>query len=412
MHGLKHALAAAILAQAGLWTIPMASDAAAAATGAGKVILVKKTSPAFDRYTDRADAAIQKWMRDHFWRMLVYSPYFDQKTSWYPNAWIYLDAYAIYTTGSGQGNIADAHPDWILRDARKSKLYIPWECNPKLHTCPQYAADFSSPGFRQWWVDQARAYLARGRYKGLWIDDVNFDWRVSDGDGAPADPIDPNTGRPMTITNWRRYFAGFLEKVRRELPDIEIVTNSIWYAGGASRDPDPCVQRQIAASDVINIEHGVNDRGLTGGDGPWSLNALLDYIDRVNRGGKRVVIDGIGGGDPNDGGAVEYAIACYFLVSNGANAVGDSGMVLTPEKWWPVLDVNLGDPLGCRFTWKGLLRRDFTRGVVLVNPPGAPAVTVPSPGPYSRIGGRANKLIALGAAQGMILALNHGDDAK
>src|SRR6266567_2837047 len=216
--GHKHGVAVAILVSAIVLTIPMTSRSGAVATTAGRVFLVKKTSPAFDRYTDTLNGAMQRWMRDHFWRMLVYSPYFDDKTSWYPNGWIYLDSYAIYASPSDGENLADIHPDWILRDTRNFKLYIPWECNPGVHACPQYAADFSNPRFRQWWVDKATAALARGRYKGLWIDDVNLDWRVSDGDGKPANPIDSSTGRPMTIENWRRYFAEFLEKVRRDLP--------------------------------------------------------------------------------------------------------------------------------------------------------------------------------------------------
>ncbi len=346
---------------------------------------------------------MQRWMRDRFWRMLVYSPYFDEKTSWYPNAWIYLDSYAIYTSSSDGGNLADMHPEWILHDARNSKLYIPWGCNPGIHACPQYAADFSNPHFRQWWVDKARAALARGRYKGLWIDDVNFDWRVSDGDGAPANPIDPSTSRPMTIENWRRYFAEFLEKVRHDLPGIEIVTNSIWYAGGPARDLDAYVQRQIAASDILTIEHGVNDRGLRGGNGKWSLNALLAYIDRVNRAGRGVVIGGIGGGDPNDLAAIEYAVACYFLTSNGKNAVGDFGKAVTPENWWSGFDVNLGAALASRFTWRGLLRRDFTGGIVLVNPPQGRMIAVTPPGAYRRVNGRMAKSIVVGPAHGVIL---------
>jgi hypothetical protein len=342
-------------------------------------------------------------MRDHFWRMLVYSPHFDKKTSWYPNAWIYLDSYAIYTSSADGENLAHIHPDWVLRDARSARLYIPWGCDPVKHACPQYAADFSNPGFRQWWVDKARASLARGRYKGLWIDDVNFDWRISDGNGEAAFPIDPHTGHATSIEDWRRYFAEFLEKVRRDLPGVEIAANSIWYGGGPARDLDEYVQRQIAASDIITIENGVNDRGLTGGDGIWSLNALLAYIDRINRAGKRVVIGGLGGDDPNDLAAAEYTIACYFLTSNGNNAVGDFGMAVTPEKWWPGLDVNLGAPLAARFTWNGLLRRDFTAGMVLINPPQGRIITVAPPKPCRRINGHAVKSITLGPAQGVVL---------
>jgi len=369
----------------------------------GKVLLVKKASPDFDKFTNTPNGSIQEWMRNHFWRMLVYSPNFDKKTSWYSNGWIYLDSYAIYKNPSHGENLADLHPEWVLRDERNSRLYIPWDCDPVSHSCPQFAADFSNPEFRQWWVDKARSSLARGRYRGLWIDDVNFDTRISDGDGAPAIPIDPNTGQSMTIGNWRKYLAEFLEKVRLEIPQIEIVTNSIWYAGGHARDSDEYVQRQIAVSDIITIEHGVNDRGLTGGDGIWSLNALLAYIDRINRAGKGVVLGGLGNDDPDDRSSVEYTVACYFLVSNGRNAVGDFSMSVTPEKWPTMLDVNLGPPTGARFSWQGLLRRDFTAGMVLVNPPRGPSVTVALPGSFRNVDGQTVDSVTLGAAQGMVL---------
>ena len=79
--GHKRGVAAAILVSAIVLTIPMTSRSGAVATTAGRVFLVKKTSPEFDRYTNTADVAMQRWMRDRFWRMLVYSPYFDEKTS-------------------------------------------------------------------------------------------------------------------------------------------------------------------------------------------------------------------------------------------------------------------------------------------------------------------------------------------
>jgi hypothetical protein len=397
---LMHRLSAIAVAAA----LPiLISTQPAAVITPGRVLLVKKTSPDFDSFTNAPNGVVQQWMRNNFWRMLVYSPSFDKKTSWYQAGWIYLDSYAIYRNPSNGESLAGLHPDWVLRDDRNSTLYIPWGCDPASHTCPQYAADFSNPDFRQWWVDKAKSSLGRGKYKGLWIDDVNFDARISDGDGTPASPIDSRTGQPMTIDDWRRYFAEFLEKVRADLPDIEIVTNSIWFAGGSARDENIYVQRQIAASDLITVEHGVNDSGLTGGDGIWSLNALLAYIDRVNSAGKGVILGGLGGDDPNDPVPVEYTVACYFLISNGANAVGDFGMVVTPEKWFPVLDVNLGTPLGPRFAWSGLLRRDFTGGMVLVNPPKGPTVTVAVPGSYRNISGQPVDTITLGPARGLIL---------
>ena len=75
-------------------------------------------------------------------RMLVFSPYFDSRLSWYPNGWVYKDLYAI---GVGS-SMASAHPDWILRDSAGQALYIPFACSGG--TCPQYAGDVGSPAFR------------------------------------------------------------------------------------------------------------------------------------------------------------------------------------------------------------------------------------------------------------------------
>src|SRR5258708_36319206 len=116
-------------------------------------------------------------MRRHLWRMLVYSPYFDSRLSWYPNGLAYLDLYAIYTGAA----LATQHPEWILKDATGNKLYIPWGCSNG--ACPQFAGDISNLAFRQWWIGQAQTLLAKG-YKGLFIDDVNMEFRVGNGAGA------------------------------------------------------------------------------------------------------------------------------------------------------------------------------------------------------------------------------------
>ena len=67
------------------------------------------------------------------WRMNVFSPYFDSRTGWYPNGWVYDDAYAIY---AGE-ELASQHPEWILKDAAGNKLYIPFACSGG--SCTQYA---------------------------------------------------------------------------------------------------------------------------------------------------------------------------------------------------------------------------------------------------------------------------------
>jgi hypothetical protein len=335
---------------------------ASAPDQAGSVRFAKAAESSFDRFTAAPSGEQQAWMRDHYWRMRAYAPYFDQRLSWYANAWAYQDAYAIYR-GS---DVAEEHPDWILEDARGNKLYIPFGCSGG--TCPQYAADFGNPEFRAWWITGARARMAKG-YRGLFVDDVNMDFRVGNGSGSFVAPHDPRTGAAMTEASWRRYMADFTEEIRVSLPGKEIVHNAIWYAGcGAAASScwsDPSIRRQLLAADYIELERGVNDSGITGGGGRWGYETFMARIDWLHSQGKGVIFDS----DAEDLEEREYGLASYFLVSNGNDALGND-MGGTPEDWWSGYDVSLGAPRGPRYETGGLLRRDFERGYVLVNKPG------------------------------------------
>jgi hypothetical protein len=357
---------------------------------AGTVKFVKRTDSSFDHFTSNPTPEFAAWMNSKFWRAEVFSPYFDNKTGWYGRGWAYRDLYALYKGSS----YAAAHSSWILRDATGNPLFIPWGCSGG--SCPQYAADVGNPEFRASWIASAKAELAKG-YAGLWIDDVNLDFRVGNGEGQFVDPIDPRTDQPMSEPAWREYMATFVEEIRHALPGAEIVHNSIWYAGGPERDGNPSVQREIASADYINLERGVNDAGLAGGDGEWSLQALLGFIDRVHAGGRGVILDG------GDGSATgrEYSLASYFEISTGNDGVGLGCM--TPENWWSGFDVDLGAAQGPRTNWQGLLRRDFANGMALVNEPQAPTRTVALPVAMLTTGDTIVQSVSLAGGQGAVL---------
>ena len=201
----------------------------------------------------------------------------------------------------------------------------------------------------------------------------------------------------MTWEDWRRYVAEFVEEIRAALPQAELLHNTIWFAVQPVRSDDPYVRRQIAAADRVNLERGVNDGGLTGGTGQWSLHAFLGYVDAVHAAGRTVVLDAF---DDTAGGR-EYNLAAYFLISGGGDGVGLASM--TPDNWWEMYDADLGAPLGERVSWAGLLRRDFERGVVLVNEPGAPQRTVDLGEPLRDSAGRTVSSVTLEGARGVVL---------
>jgi hypothetical protein len=367
--------------------VPLLAASGADTPAAGTVKFELRTSAAFNVYTDAPTPTVKAWMQSHLWRFQTCSPYFDAQLSWMPNTWAYIDLYAVYTNST----LAATHPEWILRDGSGNKLYIPWGCANG--TCPQYAADVSDPGFRSWWISNATAELSAG-YKGVWIDDVNLEFRVADGNGNEVAPIDHNTGAPMTADNWRLYVAQFVEQIRAALPAYEILHNAIWYASPTEYS-DQYVLRQIKAADYINLERGISDAGLTGMTGKYSVGDFIGYVDVAHAYGKNVVFDELSrNGD--------YGLAGYFLINNGNDALGDQ--TVTPDNWWTGYNVNLGAPQGARYTWYNLLRRDFAQGFVLLNPPKTAPVTVTLPGPMTKLDdGTYISSITLNPGQAVVL---------
>ena len=93
-HARFRLLAVLLTALAVLFTALSLSQPARAAD-AGTVQFVKRTGPEFDSYTRNPTASFSAWMNTKFWRSEVFTPYFDNKTSWYKNGWVYEDSYAI-----------------------------------------------------------------------------------------------------------------------------------------------------------------------------------------------------------------------------------------------------------------------------------------------------------------------------
>jgi hypothetical protein len=379
-----------ILAAAAAGIVAALTTSSARRPGGGEVHFLGGSSKAFDTYTSGQDPSYGAFLRQHFWRMLVYSPYFDDKTSWYPRGWVYKDAYAIYRSSA----LASEHPEWILRDQAGNPLFIPFACSQGV--CPQYAADISNPAFLRFWIAGAKAILAHG-YRGLFIDDVNMAFRVSDGHGSATAPVDRATGQPMTYEAWRSYMARFTEQVRGALPHVEIVHNASWLADTPTRTADPYIARQIRAADYINLERGVNDSGLRGDTGSFSLPSLLTYIDAVHGLGRGVVLDGNAIEQPG----IEYSLASYFLISDGSDLVSAHGM--TPVHWFAGFDVNLGNATGTRTMWNGVLRRDFSGGMSLVSEPESGTHFLRLPTAMRTLDGRVVSSLTLGPASGVVL---------
>ena len=290
----------------------------------------------------------------------------------------------------------------MLRDAQGKPLYIQYACSGT--SCTQYAADIGSPGYRQYWISGAAGRIAAG-YSGVHIDDVNLSMKVSNGAGTFTRPIDPRTGAPMTDANWRRYVAEFTEEIRAALPDAEISHNTYWRDHSTLKS-DPYAQRQLAAADTIEVERGFNDSGIVGGTGPYGYETYLAHMDWLHSRGLSIVYEPYG----LNAVSQEFEIASYYLVKDRDDAI-TSHFESDPETWSPAWDTDLGAPLGARYAWNGLFRRDFANGTVLVNQPGATTKTVglPAGSKWRELGGATVTSVTLGARRGEVLVKDSGE---
>jgi hypothetical protein len=98
----------------------------------------------------------------------------------------------------------------------------------------------------------------------------------------------------------------------------------------------------------------------------------------------------------------DYALATYMLINSGRDAIS-SDLRSTPGDWWHGWSIKLGAPRAERRDWHGLLRRDFRRGLVLVNPPGSPQRTVELGRTYTDVAGGRRSSVVLPPKSGVVL---------
>ncbi len=378
--------------------IPTAAGGDGPQLGVGNTRYVGRLESAWDSWLTNSGKLQSGWMRQHMWGAVAHNPFFDDKLAFAPPTLAYKDLYAIYTEDSGT---LAAHPEWVLKDAAGQRMSIPWGCQNG--SCPQFAGDIGSPGFRAHWIEQARLLIQKG-YSGLWIDDANMEMRIGDRFGVQKVPMDPRTGKLMTFADWRRYIAEFLEQVRRDLPQAKLVANALWFGGTSiGRDSDQFIQRAYTAVDRLNLERGFNDDGLTNGTSVrdiWSVESFMAFIDRMHDRGVPVTLDSSAGdaGKP----AWEYNLAGYYLVDEGQDAIGE--LSLKPGEWWSGWDLRLGAPKGDRTRRSdGVYTREFANGLVFLNPPRGAAKKVTLPKAMRRIDGTSVTSVTLPAGRGAVL---------
>jgi hypothetical protein len=262
----------------------------------------------------------------------------------------------VQTRGPGsRGRYAAAHPRWYLHTRRGARFTFwdyPW----------LWAANVAAPGYAaQWARNVTRLLAAHPEFDGVFIDDVNptlgYHWNPANVRELPGDAAyQAATGRALAAVTARVHAVGRLA-----------------YANiGAWADYGDAVRPWLAHLDGAMDEQWVkwgNRPGSGWRDEAGWARQVANVAEATAAG---VTVLTVTHSSNRDAAAARYGYASALLASQG-RVLYESTADYHSDPWFADYDTDLGAPAGpMTADPSGVRRRVFARGLVLVNPTGAP----------------------------------------
>jgi hypothetical protein len=373
--------------------------------------LSRRADPSTDRYTwtARPTTSLKRMTDAQRWISNRISPFVAYDSS--PNVSLNLLGWATkpnvhaYVNAAGPNvynaaGVRDASP-YLLKVGGEPVRVDGWD-----------VIDIRNPAARHWWLygsdgkatcnpnlgRRAALDLIACGYTGLWVDDVLT---------VPAAWYKPDP--KIDATQWGDAEVTLLQELRAALPaGIPFTINAHWtdttfpYAPVPTLSASDPLVRAAQTADQLVIEGGAIDPGLNYAGSladAWSYPRLLAYVDALHAFGAHVQYEktdsgGLVASDPKAfgdppacsdqayqrapgwkvGGAAwkanvrasAFNLASALLTFEPGDGVGD--MCEYPGRGFRAYGQDLGAPLGSRGVDGRLLVRQFTAGMVAVNP--------------------------------------------
>jgi hypothetical protein len=278
------------------------------------------------------------------------------------------------------------HPEWFLRDTAGRRIE-----SRAYHDL--WLMDVGSPSYQRTWLRNVAGELARSGWDGVAVDDVNTSPDYHAGDRTlAAYPSDRAYAAAM-----RSFLAriGPALRARGKLVLPNIATE--WPTGAAYwRD-----WIRFTSGGIFEYwtKWGSDATDQFTGDG-WAYRQ--QFLALTQRAGK--IFIGVTYAPKSDVRSMTYARACFLLDWNG----GPSALVFEPsspeaqDPYDPTWTISIGKPRGPKKLVAGVWRREYTRGVVVVNPAETPAA-VRLGGAFVRKGAGVVTAVRLAPATGLVL---------
>lgn len=286
---------------------------------------------------------------------------------------------------AGYTDAAQNHSEWFLRDAAGNPLVFKDYPTSRV-------MDVGNPAYQDAGAARVSGVAVADGFDGVFLDDTSASLRWVVAGGAAACVTYPTTAR------WQAAVSSFLTNVAPQLHSAGLlvvaniggstITPGLWKAWNGPID---------GAMEESFTNGGAGRDSIANGQWPAKLgHALwseangkiaLDHAVTATRGGAR------------------YGLATMLLAAGGANLYSASTGYFN-EVWWPEYTTTnaLGRPRGrYRVLRNGVYRRDFTNGVVLVNPHAKGARVVHLGGLYRGSGLGSTRSVRLKPTTGVVL---------
>ena len=262
------------------------------------------------------------------------------------------------------------HEDWFWHNEQRQRIASSED--------GKLLMNVSNPGFQQHWIDSLIAQVQAGDYDGVFLDSASpalLQWearspldRRLEGTGVRTGTFPELGGR-----SWIAAWEAWMEQLDRALAarGIPLIPN----VGGL-----------VTGWDNTNygLTAGIFSEGFL--DPEWSetdwrlaANQLLALAAR-----RKIMILQNGLSSPSNLAHRRFLLASYLLVKADRSYLSYSTL-----DWYPEWALDLGVPQRSAanaddLRWQGVYRRDFAKGIALVNPTSAP-VTFELGGSFNRV---------------------------
>jgi hypothetical protein len=242
--------------------------------------------------------------------------------------------------------ISSQHPDWFLLDKNGNRM----------GTDDTFFMDPGNEGYRAFWLQRANELMETYGWETIFLDNVEASRaKMVKGNAPLANYPDDES--------YQRAVEGFLSYIRQNYFEPR---GKPLYANIVSVDEAAVWDQYLDYLDGVMIESFATDwdRGYPSAK-DWETQ--MDQAEQALARGKTLIL--VAQGQQADMELQNFAFASYLLIANG-NAYFRYTNSDSYREWWMYdnYDLDLGSPLNERQEEKGVWRRDFQNGYVIVDP--------------------------------------------